>query len=92
MLKDGAEPPGGVFWELRHLAPVKDYPPRHASTMLAFDAAVEAMRKALGLAACLWAPATVIPASAEIQNPGRLGNGGGWSAPAFPLSRCTPAE
>ena len=49
MLKDGAAPPGGVFWELRHLAPVKDYPPRHASTMLAFDAAVEAMRKALGL-------------------------------------------
>lgn len=49
MLKDGAEPPGGVFWELRHLAPVKDYPPRHASTMLAFDAAAEAMRKALGL-------------------------------------------
>ena len=50
MLKEGAEPPGGVFWELRHLAPVKDYPPRHTSTMLAFDAAVEAMRKALGLA------------------------------------------
>jgi len=49
MLKDGAEPPDGVFWELRHLAPVKDYPPRHASTMLAFDAVVEAMRKALGL-------------------------------------------
>jgi len=51
MLKDGAEPPGGVFWELRHLAPVKDYPPRHTSTMLAFEAAVEAMRKALRLAA-----------------------------------------
>ena len=51
MLKDGAEPPDGVFWELRHLAPVKDYPPRHASTMLAFDAAVDAMRKALGLEA-----------------------------------------
>lgn len=51
MLKDGAEPPGGVFWELRHLQPVKDYPPRHVSTMLAFDAVVEAMRKALGLSA-----------------------------------------
>ncbi len=45
MLKDGAEPPssGTPFWELRHLAPVKDYPPRHASTMLAFEAVVEAM-------------------------------------------------
>jgi NifU-like protein involved in Fe-S cluster formation len=47
MLKDGAEPPDGVFWELRHLQPVKDYPPRHTSTMLAFDAAVEAIRQAL---------------------------------------------
>jgi NifU-like protein involved in Fe-S cluster formation len=49
MLKDGAEPPDGVFWELRHLVPVKDYPPRHASTMLAYDAVVEAMQKALGV-------------------------------------------
>ena len=50
MLKEGAEPPDGVFWELRHLQPVRDYPPRHTSTMLAFEAAVEAMRKALGVA------------------------------------------
>ncbi len=49
MLKDGAEPPGGVFWELRHLQAVREYPPRHVSTMLVFDAAAEAMRKALGL-------------------------------------------
>lgn len=47
MLKDGAEPPQGDFWELRHLAAVRDYPPRHASTMLAFEAAVEAMERAL---------------------------------------------
>lgn len=47
MLKDGAEPPSGEFWELRHLEPVRDYPPRHASTMLAFEAAVEAMKQAL---------------------------------------------
>ena len=49
MLKDGAEPPDGLFWELRHLQPVREYPPRHISTMLAFDAAVEAMRKALAV-------------------------------------------
>lgn len=47
MLKDGAEPPQGEFWELRHLQPVRDYPPRHTSTMLAFEAAAEAMRLAL---------------------------------------------
>lgn len=47
MLKDGAESPDGEFWELRHLQPVRDYPPRHTSTMLAFEAVVEAMRQAL---------------------------------------------
>jgi NifU-like protein involved in Fe-S cluster formation len=47
MLKEGAEPPQGEFWELRHLQPVRDYPPRHASTMLAFEAAAEAMKEAL---------------------------------------------
>ena len=43
MLKDGAEPPRGRFWELRHLEGVRDYPPRHASTMLAFEAVLEAI-------------------------------------------------
>jgi NifU-like protein involved in Fe-S cluster formation len=46
MLKEGAAPPSGRFWELRHLEGVKDYPARHASTMLAFDAAVEALAQA----------------------------------------------
>ena len=46
MLKEGGEPPSGRFWELRHLQPVKDYPPRHTSTLLAFEAAVAAMEKA----------------------------------------------
>lgn len=46
MLKDRAAPPTGRFWELRHLEAVRDYPPRHASTMLAFDAAVEALEQA----------------------------------------------
>src|SRR5690606_15114338 len=43
MLKEGAPPPEGRFWELRHLEPVADYPPRHVSTLLAFDAAVAAI-------------------------------------------------
>jgi NifU-like protein involved in Fe-S cluster formation len=46
MLKEGARPPGGRFWELRHLEGVRAYPPRHVSTMLAFDAAVEALEQA----------------------------------------------
>ncbi|GAB5458111.1 MAG: iron-sulfur cluster assembly scaffold protein [Henriciella sp.] len=46
MLKDGAEPPRGRFWELRHLEGVRDYPPRHASTMLAFEAVLEAIETA----------------------------------------------
>jgi NifU-like protein involved in Fe-S cluster formation len=46
MLKEGAPPPTGRFWELRHLEGVRDYPPRHASTMLAFDAAVDALEQA----------------------------------------------
>lgn len=47
MLKDGAEPPKGRFWELRHLAGVADYPPRHTSTMLAFEAVIAAINEAL---------------------------------------------
>ncbi|MEM9739098.1 MAG: iron-sulfur cluster assembly scaffold protein [Pseudomonadota bacterium] len=47
MLKEGAEAPQGLFWELRHLAGVADYPPRHASTLLPFEAAVSAINEAL---------------------------------------------
>jgi NifU-like protein involved in Fe-S cluster formation len=46
MLKGEGAPPSGRFWELRHLEGVRDYPARHASTMLAFDAAVEALEQA----------------------------------------------
>ena len=46
MLKSGGPAPEGRFKDLAVLAPVKDYPQRHASTMLAFEAAVEAVQKA----------------------------------------------
>ena len=46
MLKGEGPPPAGRFWELRHLEGVRGYPARHASTMLAFDAAVEALDQA----------------------------------------------
>ena len=54
MLKAGGRPPEGRFWELRHLEPVADYPPRHTSTLLAFEAAVAAIEQALAArdAAC----------------------------------------
>jgi NifU-like protein involved in Fe-S cluster formation len=48
MLKEGAPAPEGRFSDLSMLAPVKDYPARHASTLLAFEAAVEAVRRATG--------------------------------------------
>jgi NifU-like protein involved in Fe-S cluster formation len=47
MLKDGAPAPEGRFSDLSMLAPVKDYPARHASTLLAFEAAAEAVRRAV---------------------------------------------
>src|ERR1700727_2966218 len=47
MLKQGGAPPEGRFSDLAMLAPVKDYPPRHASTLLAFEATAEACRRAL---------------------------------------------
>lgn len=46
MLKEGGSPPEGRFSDLAMLAPVKDYPARHASTLLAFEAAAEAVRRA----------------------------------------------
>lgn len=47
MLKEGGKPPKGRFAKLSGLAGVADYPARHTSTMLAFDAAVEAIEAAL---------------------------------------------
>jgi NifU-like protein involved in Fe-S cluster formation len=47
MLKQGGPPPEGRFADLRALQVVRDYPPRHASTLLAFEAAADAARQAL---------------------------------------------
>jgi NifU-like protein involved in Fe-S cluster formation len=47
MLKDGADAPVGRFSDLSMLAPVKDYPARYASTLLAFEATVDAVHQAL---------------------------------------------
>ena len=47
MLKLGGPPPEGRFADLAILEPVRDYPARHTSTMLAFEAAAEAVRDAI---------------------------------------------
>ncbi len=43
MLKDNGPPPNGRWADLRFLEPVRDYKARHASTMLTFDAVVDAV-------------------------------------------------
>jgi len=45
MLKENGPPPSGKWADLAVLAPVRDYKARHASTMLPFDAVVEAVGK-----------------------------------------------
>jgi NifU-like protein involved in Fe-S cluster formation len=45
MLKDGGEGPSGRFEDMRYLKPVKDYKARHPSTMLTFDAVVDAIEQ-----------------------------------------------
>jgi NifU-like protein involved in Fe-S cluster formation len=47
MLKEGAAPPEGRFADIGLLAAVRDYPARHASSLLAFEAAAEAARQAM---------------------------------------------
>lgn len=46
MLKDAAPPPAAPFADLEALIPARDYPNRHASILLAWDALLEAMDQA----------------------------------------------
>lgn len=48
MLKEGGEAPDGAFADLAYLEPVRDYRARHASTLLAFDALVDAIEQVEG--------------------------------------------
>ncbi|GLR83309.1 iron-sulfur cluster assembly scaffold protein [Bradyrhizobium iriomotense] len=43
MLKENGAPPDGKWAEIRFLEPVRDYKARHASTLLTFDAVVDAI-------------------------------------------------
>ncbi|WP_350334758.1 iron-sulfur cluster assembly scaffold protein [Coralliovum pocilloporae] len=43
MLKENGDAPNGRWSDLQFLEPVRDYKPRHASTLLTFDAVVDAV-------------------------------------------------
>ena len=43
MLKENGPPPEGKWEDIKFLEPVRDYKARHASTMLTFDAVVDAI-------------------------------------------------
>jgi NifU-like protein involved in Fe-S cluster formation len=43
MLKEGGPPPSGQWADFAALEPVRDYKARHASTLLTFDAVVDAL-------------------------------------------------
>lgn len=43
MLKENGSAPEGRFADLKYLEPVRDYKARHASTLLTFDAVVDAL-------------------------------------------------
>ncbi|WP_417690018.1 iron-sulfur cluster assembly scaffold protein [Roseibium sp.] len=43
MLKENGAPPEGRFEDLKFLEPVREYRARHASTLLTFDAVVDAL-------------------------------------------------
>ena len=45
MLKDGGAPPSGKWQDLEALLPVRDFKARHASTLLTFDAVVDAVNQ-----------------------------------------------
>jgi|SRR5688572_24134422 NifU-like protein involved in Fe-S cluster formation len=45
MLKDNGPPPSGKWKDLEALSPVRDFKARHASTLLTFDAVVDAVNQ-----------------------------------------------
>jgi NifU-like protein involved in Fe-S cluster formation len=46
MLKENGDPPAGKWADCEALLPVRDFKARHASTLLTFDAVVDAVTQA----------------------------------------------
>jgi NifU-like protein involved in Fe-S cluster formation len=61
MLKENGAPPDGKWAEIALLEPVRDYKARHASTMLTFDAVVDAINQIEAKAAGPAAEAVAAP-------------------------------
>ncbi len=57
MLKESGAPPDGKWADIAMLEPVRDYKARHASTLLTFDAVVDAIGQIEAKAASTLAPA-----------------------------------
>jgi NifU-like protein involved in Fe-S cluster formation len=49
MLKADGAPPSGKWDDLKYLEPVREYRPRHTSTLLVFDAVADALDKIEGV-------------------------------------------
>jgi NifU-like protein involved in Fe-S cluster formation len=62
MLKENGAPPSGRWEDLRVLEPVREYKARHASTMLTFDAVVEAIDRIEARRGVAGSPAAGAPA------------------------------
>ncbi len=64
MLKENGAPPTGRFEDMKYLEPVRDYKARHASTLLTFDAVVDALDQieARAAAAAGDPPSLAVPA------------------------------
>ena len=58
MLKANGPPPSGKWAEFAVLEPIRDYKARHASTLLTFDAVVDALGQIAAREAAAEAPAT----------------------------------
>ena len=56
MLKEDGAPPAGKWSDIAVLEPVRDYKARHASTLLTFDAVVDAIDKSSPSGARAWRP------------------------------------
>jgi NifU-like protein involved in Fe-S cluster formation len=56
MLKENGAPPGGRWADIAVLEPVRDFKARHASTLLTFDAVVQAVDTIAARSAAAAAP------------------------------------
>jgi NifU-like protein involved in Fe-S cluster formation len=63
MLKANGPPPSGKWADFAVLEPVRDFKARHASTMLTFDAVVDALGQIAAKAAAGQVPSTTVEAS-----------------------------